>query len=97
MNKKTEIRRPFTFQDSVTIVAPDNYRFSMMPQSVNEMSEFGSFEILFEKVDDNTLHVYRKAVMNKGTYEKATFDRFYEMIQKIKSAEQRKIVLQSKT
>jgi hypothetical protein len=97
MNKKTEIRRSFTMQDSVQILLPDDYRVGLIPEAINESSEFGTFEMQFKTDNKNVLHIYRKAMIKKGTYENATFGRFYEMIQKIKALEQKKIVLQSKT
>ena len=97
MNKKAEIRRAFTLVDSVQILAPDNYRFTAVPEDITQVSEFGNFEMRFEKSGDNVLNVYRKAVIKKGRYEDAAFGKFHEMVQKIKSIEQRKIVLTSKT
>lgn len=97
MNKKTEIRRSFTIVDTVKILAPHNYRFGLIPEDINVTSEFGSFEMRFKKDDDNLLYVFRKAMIKKGQYEGSAFDRFYEMVQKIKTIEQKKIILQSKT
>lgn len=97
MNKKAEIRRAFTLVDSVQILAPDNYRFTSVPEDVTQLSEFGKFEVRFEKSGDNVLYVYRRAVIKKGRYTDAAFGKLHEMVQKIKSIEQRKIVLTSKT
>jgi hypothetical protein len=95
-SKKNEVRRPYTIEDHVRILIPENYRAAVLPKSVTENSEFGSFEMGFQEEKDG-LHIYRKAIMNKGNYQKDDFDRFYEFVKKIKAAEQAKIVLESKT
>jgi hypothetical protein len=97
MNKKTEIRRPFTLVDSIQVVFPENLHLSLIPESAKESSEFGTFEIQFKAGEKNGLYIYRKAVIKKGIYEKETFGRLYDFLQKIKLIEQRKLVLQSKT
>jgi hypothetical protein len=97
MNRKAEIRRSFTIEDNVDIILPANYRIDSLPEAIEEVSEFGSFEIRFEADDENVLHIYRRAIILKGNHEKETFDRFYDTLKKIKHIEQKKIVLQGKT
>lgn len=96
MNRKTEVRRGFTIVDSVHVVLPENYRIGMIPEHILEAGDFGTYEIGFTTAE-NVIHIYRKAVIKKGSYENKYFDAFYEMVQKIKAIEQRKLVLQSKT
>lgn len=97
LNKKTEIRRAFTLEDKVHIMFPKNYRIDIKPADVIESSEFGTFEMHFETDYKNGLHVFRKAVINKGFNSNENFDRFYQNIKKIRDIEQSKIILQSKT
>ena len=98
IKKMTEIRRPFTIEDSVQISAPENYRFSGVPENVIESYDFGTFEMRFEKYEnDDVLRIFRRAIIKKGKYEADTFGRFYEMLQAIRAIEQKQIVLQSKT
>lgn len=89
LNRKAEIRRAFTLVDSVQILAPDNYRFTSVPEDITELTEFGNFEVRFEKSGDSVLYVYRKAVIKKGRYKDAMFGKFLEMVQKIKFIEHR--------
>lgn len=97
MNKKIEIRRSFTIEDSVQIVLPKNYRMGVIPEQVMAVSEFGTFEMNFKTAGENVLYIYRKAVIMKGKYENENFTRFYDVVKKIKGFEQKKILVQSKT
>jgi hypothetical protein len=97
VNKKTEISRAFSLTDSVTVKAPPGFRFSSLPEDAVLSSEYGTFELFFRKVDHESILVRRKAVMIKGTYQNEVFDRFYQLLQKVRNVEQRKIVLLAKT
>jgi len=96
-NKYCEVRRPFTLDDHVVLVLPENYRLDVAPETVYESSPYGSYEIRIEQGEDDTVHIYRKVVIQKGTYTKEKFDAFYSAIKKIRQLEQSKIILQSKT
>lgn len=97
VNRKAGIRRSFTIEEDVDIVVPENYRIDSIPEMIEEVSEFGSFEMSFKVTGENVLHVYKRAVILKGNYENEQFDRFYDTIKNIKQIEQKKIVIHGKT
>jgi hypothetical protein len=97
VHKKAEIRRAFTIDEVVSIKLPPNYRVDLLPDGLNESTEFGTIVMTAKTDERNYLHVTRKAVINKGKFEKESFDRFNNFLKKVRTVEQSKIVLLSKT
>ncbi len=96
-NKKTEVRRAFTIEDNVIVSVPENYWADGIPLPVSEKSQFGTLDITITAHQTNQFRISRKLVVKKGLYRGEQFDKFYEFVRKLKSQEQTKIVLQSKT
>jgi hypothetical protein len=96
-NRKTEVRRAFTLEDEIVVSVPENYWSAGVPKPFVENSPFGSLEITIHPEHSNQIRISRKVVVKKGMYRGEEFDRFYEFIRKVKTQEQSKIVLQSKT
>jgi hypothetical protein len=97
VNKKVEVRRPFTIDDKISVTLPENFRIGALPQEIIIENEFGKFSLRYEQEENNILTIFLNAVFQKGNYTREKFDRFHDMLRVIKSAEQSKIVLQSKT
>lgn len=97
LNRKGQIRRGFTIEDHVEIRVPENFWVDILPEDVDESNEFGSMEFTIKGVEPGKIFIYRKVVMKKGLYMDDNFSRFYDYLKKIRSLEQAKLVLQSKT
>lgn len=97
LNKKCDVRRASTIEDWIEVRFPENYRLAFEPENISEDTPFGTFKMTIKKGEENTLHVYRHMILQKGTFEGERFDAFYNMVRKVKSLEQNKIVLISKT
>jgi hypothetical protein len=97
VNKKGEIRRSFTIDDRIEIQLPENFRALAIPENLKEESEFGTVTMEISADNNNILHVRKTAVIKKGNYKGADFERLQETIKRIRTLEQSKIILQSKT
>jgi len=96
VNEKSEISRGFTIVDQVVVIIPENHRISFTPENRMINSEFGLININISS-DGDKIYINRKLVMNKGQYQGETFSKYFDFIKKIKSFEQSKIVVSSKT
>jgi hypothetical protein len=96
-NKKSDIRRGFTLHDSIQFIVPPNFRIERLPENMTVSSDFGSVEMSVSTGNNNIIIIRRKAMIKKGIYMKESFDRFNDFMKKVKSLEQSKIVVESKT
>jgi len=85
---------PFPYQDDYTIeyTAPNGFKFSEIPQSVDFKSEFGSYTMNFELKDDKLI-VHRILTINKGIYPKEKFKDFAAFKKKAASTDNTKILI----
>ena len=97
LNQATEIRRGISLRDSVVIVLPEGFRTTTIPEAMHLRTDFGSFSLSGERINDQQILIRRSATFKKGTYRKEEFASFQEMIRKIRTAENQKIVVHSKT
>lgn len=97
LHQATEIRRGFTLKDSVVVSLPEDYRAGTIPEPVLIKTEFGSFSLSGEQINEHQIIIRRVALFKKGTYRKEQFASFQEMLRKIKTAELQKIIVHSKT
>lgn len=88
----------FSYQDEYEIVyeLPQGYFVEEMPQNGNLVSEFGSYKVTFEKLD-NKLVVKRFIQMNKGIYSKEKYNEYIGFRKKILNADNSKILISKKS
>ncbi|HYC84583.1 MAG TPA: hypothetical protein VEB86_05140 [Chryseosolibacter sp.] len=96
-NRHCEVRRGFTLRDRVEVTIPEPYRVGFIPDEISETSEFGSVRMKVIAKEGNKVHFEREAILRKGNFTNELFDRFYEFYKKIRSTEQLRMMLQSKT
>jgi hypothetical protein len=97
MNKKSTIKRGFTWEDNVLVEIPESFYVYYIPEADKVETEFGKIEITVSAEKDQKIKINRKAVIYKGSYKGETFDRFNEFLKKVRSLESAKLVIQNKT
>lgn len=96
VSRKCEVRRAFTIDDKVEITLPPNYRLNALSQPTVVESEFGTLHMSIQPEEGRIL-ISRRLVIKKGNYSGEQFDAFNNIVRKIKTIEQTKLVLVSKT
>jgi len=96
-NRELPFESRFSYQDEYEIIyeLPQDYYIEEMPQNGNLTSEFGSYKVTFEKVD-NKLLVKRFIQMNKGIYSKEKYNEYINFRKKILNADNSKILISKK-
>ena len=94
--KHGKISRGFTLIDKVELVLPKGFFIENLPQDQAFDSSIGSYSAK-ATLKDGTLIIEREVVMYKGTYDQDKFTEFYQFIKKVKSSDNRKILISSKT
>ena len=97
LNRKSNIKRGFTWEDNVVVDIPENFYVYYLPSTDKVESEFGKFEIMVTAEKDQKIKIHRRAVIFKGSYKGETFDRFNEFLKRVRSLENGKVVIQNKT
>ncbi|MFC4632681.1 DUF3857 domain-containing protein [Dokdonia ponticola] len=90
------IDRGFVDEDEVIVTIPDTYVLQDSFENIHEESEFGTYDVTFERVDDNNIKYTRKFSMYNGTFSKEKYKDFRSFIRKIVRYDDQKIVLTKK-
>ena len=90
------IDRGFVDEDEVVVTIPDTYILQDSFENIHEESEFGIYDIAFERLDDNNVKYTRKFSMYDGTFSKEKYKEFRSFIRKIVRYDDQKIVLTKK-
>ncbi len=92
--RKLPFEIPFSFQDdyNVEYEAPQDYKFTEVPQNIELKSEFGSYSISFE-VKDGKLFVHRVININKGVYPKEKYASYMEFRKKTINSDNTKVLI----
>lgn len=89
-----EIRFGYTDETDFEITIPKEYKLEGVFEPINFDSEFGSYELTVDVVEDNTLKVKRKFLVKDGEYSKEKFNDYVEFRRKISSFDNTKILLE---
>lgn len=84
----------FPYQDDYTVeyAVPNGFKFLEIPQSVNISSEFGSYTMNFELIEDK-LKVHRILTIKKGIYPKEKFKEYAAFKKKAANYDNTKILV----
>jgi hypothetical protein len=96
-NRRAEVLRGFTWEDSVKINIPENFWVDVLPSQIVEKTPFGEYQINISADADRNIFIRRKVIIFKGTFRDERFDQFNATLKKFRALEQTKIVLESKT
>lgn len=94
--KHGNVSRGFTLVDKVQLALPNGHFIENLPLDQLFESSIGSYKAS-SKIEDGTLFIQREIIMYKGTYDQEKFAEFYQFVKKIKSSDNRKILISSKT
>jgi len=94
-NRKTPfvITRSAGFTDYIMYLAPEGYAIEFVPEDVTLDTEFGLYELKFEKLDERNLKYSRRFVRKKGTYSKDKYKSYRSFLKKVSKLDTQKIVL----
>lgn len=89
-----EIRFGYTDETDFEITIPKEYKLEGIFEPIDFDSEFGSYELTVDVLEDNTLKVKRKFLVKDGEYSKEKFNDYVEFRRKISSFDNTKILLE---
>lgn len=90
-------RTGYTYQDTLTINIPKEFKVEFMPTGTELTSSFGNYEISYQQNGDNTIEVTRKVVIHQGKYKANDVKSINDFLSGIASQERQKVVLVKKT
>lgn len=85
----------YTYQDSLTIQIPKDFKVNNLPQKSEFSSIYGTYSINYENVA-NKLFINRSIHINKGTFGKETFEEINTFLKAIVKQDKTKILLMAK-
>lgn len=89
-----EIRYGYTDEAFIEIKIPDGYQLNDSFQPKLHSDEFGSYFMTIEQIDEQTLKIYRKLVVNEGRYSNDKFNDFVEFQRTVSSMDNTKILIE---
>ena len=92
-NLELYIDRGFVDEDEVVVTVPDTYKLQDSFENIHVESEFGMYDVTFERIDDTHIKYTRKFSMYDGTFSKEKYKDFRSFVRKIVRYDDQKIVL----
>lgn len=92
-NLELQIDRGFVDEDEVMITIPASYKLPDTFDNIHVESEFGVYDVSFDRIDDNTIQYTRKFSMYEGTFPKEKYKEFRSFVRKIVRYDGQKIAL----
>ncbi|WP_282037163.1 DUF3857 domain-containing protein [Saccharicrinis aurantiacus] len=80
---------------SISFVVPDDYQLEIIPDDKRINSEFGSYQISFQK-EDGKVKYQRSLILNKGEFPKEKYNEYVEFIEKVVKLEKAQLVFKKK-
>ncbi len=96
ISASTEIKRGFKVYDEFIVIVPKGYWQKNIPEDKIIDSEFGSYQVSIDRLEEKYI-IRREIIINKGFYERDSFELFNQFIKKVKRSDNSKIVLDSRT
>jgi hypothetical protein len=78
-----KIGRGYKDVDAFTITIPENYRITFLPETKALKTKYGTYKIVFTKVDERTFKYNRTIVIKEGTYPKEDYKLYRTFRKKI--------------
>lgn len=88
-----EVSRGFYNVDEVKITLPEGYMIEAIADDVNIETQYGTYSIEVEELDEQTLNYTRKFLFNSGNYPKESYQEFLDFWRKVVKYDKSKIVL----
>ncbi|WP_298143068.1 DUF3858 domain-containing protein [Flavobacterium sp.] len=94
-NRKTSfiIDEPEVETASITVVLADNQKWDILPENININSEFGTYSISFQKVDEKSCKVLRTLSLKKGVFSASDFDKYRKFLEQVNRSDQSKLIV----
>lgn len=89
-----KIDRGHTFKDEFILKIPKTTKVETIPDSLKEETPYGSYSFEVNPIDNHTLVIKRKLILNKGIFEASEYNRYRNFIKSIVKADQSKIILE---
>lgn len=87
-----EIQRGYVDEDNNTITIPEGYTADFLPEDISVKTEFGSYEVSFDVVD-NKLQYHRKLFIKQGLYPNTKYEAYRKFRKTISKSDKLKIIL----
>lgn len=92
-----EIQRGFLDEDEFTIQLPENYEIEAIPAEKTIDTDFGTYEVSFEKdIETNSIVYKRKLLIKKGIYPKEKYAAYRDFRKQTARADDAQVVLVKK-
>ncbi len=88
-----EIARGYTDEDEFIIQLPEGYILNELPENVTINSDFGTYNMTMEKLNDTELRYTRKIQIYRGFYDKDLYGDYRNFRRSIKKTDNLKLVL----
>lgn len=92
-NLELQINRGFVDEDEVMIAIPTSYKLPDTFENIHVESEFGVYDVSFDRIDDNNIRYTRKFSMYEGRFPKEKYKEFRSFVRKIARYDGQKIAL----
>lgn len=92
-NLELQIDRGFVDADEVMIAIPTSYKLPDTFENIHIESEFGVYDVSFDRIDDNNIRYTRKFSMYEGTFPKEKYKEFRSFVRKVVRYDGQKIAL----
>ena len=91
-----KIYRGYKDVDELTIKIPKGYSLTILPETKELSTKFGSYKISFQKVDDGILKYEKEILIKSGTYSKEDYKAYRSFRRSIARYENTRIALKKK-
>lgn len=91
--QEVELLRGFKDEDSYVLHLPEGYTIDKMPEAIEVITEFGSYNSHIEDLGSGSLRYVRTLQVNAGKYPKERYKDFRSFRKKVAKADNQKIIL----
>ncbi len=92
-----QIKRGTTTINTVEITIPKTMQVEALQKNSSVSKPFGSYEYRIHQKNDNTIELYRKLELNKGTYKPEEYASFRNFLLEISKQDNARIIIKNKT
>ena len=87
-----QIDRGFEDIDRVSISIPKDYILSELPEDVEILTEFGSYNLTYTRIEEGLSYV-RKLVIDDGLFPKEQYEDFRNFLKQVARQDKQKMIL----
>jgi len=94
-NRQTDfvINRGYKDVDEYTYLLPQSFTITQLPAPKIIENQFGKYQLIYEKLNNQSFKYKRTFILNKGTYPKEQYNQYRKFRKKIKKIELQKILI----